>query len=232
MMKRKKHLVIIAVMLLSAGLAYQQNIGNKGSKAKTHQQKGDDEYRSALKIFWTAVYPSQAKTLYCNRSFSSKNYQKRKKYVNAEHIFPMSWVAKDLKCGTRKQCQRQSAAFRRIESDLHNIYPALIQINKARSNYRFGDIAGEKRQFAACDFEVDKQRRVAEPAAKIRGEIARSMLYMAYQYQLSLHQKTAALMRQWDRQDPPDNEEKRRAKIIQREQGRENPFITRYPFQG
>ncbi len=229
-MKRKKYLLVIATVLLSVGLTYQQNISDKGSTLKNDKQKSSDEYRSALKILWTKVYADQGKTLYCDAPFSTKDYKARKKQVNAEHVFPMSWVSKDLKCGTRKQCQRQSAAFRHIESDLHNIYPALIYINKARSSYRFGDIAGEKRQFGTCDFEIDKKHHVAEPTPKIRGEIARSMLYMAYQYQLTLYRKTAVLMQQWDKQNPPGQEEKRRAKIIQREQGRENPFITRYPF--
>ncbi len=163
-MKRKNYLIVIATVLLSAGLAYQQNISGKGSKSESYRQKSSNEYRNALKTLWTKVYANQGKTLYCDVPFSTKDYKARKKQVNAEHVFPMSWVSKDLKCGTRKQCQRQSAAFRHIESDLHNIYPTLIYINKARSSYRFGDIAGEKRQFGSCDFEIDKQRRVAEPA--------------------------------------------------------------------
>lgn len=223
---QKKPLMIIVGALLSAAIAFQQGYAGKKS-----QPRGNHEYRNALKTLWTKVYPSTGKTLYCGQSFSTKNYKARKKHVNAEHIFPMSWAAKDLNCGTRKQCQRQSAKFRGIESDLHNIYPALITVNKARSNYRFGDVRGEKREFGKrCDFEVNQRKRVAEPAKKVRGEVARAMLYMAYQYQLTLHKKTEQLMRKWDRQDPPGHEEKRRAKIIQREQGRENPFVSRYPF--
>lgn len=222
---RKKHLMMLAGAVLSGAIAFQQGYAKKSSSPRQN-----NEYRHALKTLWTKVYPSHGKTLYCNQSFSTKNYKERKKHVNAEHVFPMSWVTKDLKCGTRKQCQRKSAKFRGIESDLHNIYPALIHVNKDRSAYRFGEVAGEKRHYGSCDFEVDKKRRVAELTPKIRGEVARSMLYMAYQYNLSLHKKTEKLMKTWDKQDPPSKEEKRRAKIIQREQGRENPFISQYPF--
>ncbi len=220
----KKHL-LLAALLLSAGVTYQQtNAGNHPAK------RANGEYRQALKFFWTSVYARQGNTLYCDKRFSTKNYKERKQYVNAEHVFPMSWVTKDLHCGTRKACQKHSAAFRTIESDLHNIYPALIKVNKARSSYRFGDVKGEKRRFGSCDFEVDKKRRIAEPSPAVRGEVARAMLYMQYQYGLTLHKKTKALMLAWDKADPPGKEEKRRAKIIQAEQGRENPFISRYPF--
>lgn len=226
-MTANKRFMLITGAVLSVALALQQGYAGKKTKSRNN-----NEYRQALKTLWTKVYPSDGKTLYCGHSFSTKNYRERKKKVNAEHIFPMSWAAKDLKCGTRKQCQHKSAKFRGIESDLHNIYPALIHVNKARSNYRFGNVAGEKRQFGACDFEVNQRGRVAEPTAKARGEVARAMLYMMYQYDLTLHRKTEKLMRKWDKQDPPSKEEKRRERIIHQQQGRENPFITRYPFSG
>lgn len=233
---RKKQLMMIIGAVVSAAIAFQQGYAEKNVSQKTAKKnysRQNDEYRSALKTLWTRVYPSTGETLYCGQKFSTKNYKERKKHVNAEHIFPMSWVTKDLQCGTRKQCQQNSAEFRQIESDLHNIYPALINVNKARSNYRFGEVAGEKREFGKrCDFEVNQRGRIAEPTPAVRGEIARAMLYLAHQYGLSLHKKTEKLMKTWDRQDPPSQEEKRRAKIIQREQGRENPFITRYPFSG
>ncbi len=250
---RKKPIFILIGTILSAAIAYQQSAAdtssnnrnnrashnssskngsakNNSSNAYAKRRYANDEYRKALKNMWTQVYPSSGRTIYCNKQFSTRNRKERKKYVNAEHIFPMSWVAKDLNCGKRRQCQENSAQFRAIESDLHNIYPALINVNKARSNFRFGDVAGEKRQFGTCDFEVNKRKRIAEPDETVRGEVARAILYMAYQYNLSLHEKTEKLMRQWDRQDPPSKEEKRREAVIHKIQGRENPYISRYPF--
>lgn len=238
-MRYKKQIWLITATFLSAVVAYQQGLaGDKDNNGKQTinrktSNKSYSEYNDALRLMWTKVYKDQGTTLYCDKPFSTKSRKARAKAdVNAEHVFPMSWVTKDLKCGTRKQCQANSAEFRVIESDLHNIYPAGRVVNKARSNYRFGDVAGEQRHFGQCDFEVSAQKRIAEPASAKRGEIARSMLYLAYQYDLTLHRKTEKLMRDWDRQDPPNAEEKRRQAIIQREQGRENPFITRYPFAG
>lgn len=225
-MKRKK-LFILSGVLLSAAWAYQQQPAKK-----TRPKQSNSDYRQAMKTLWTKVYPRGGETLYCGERFSTKNKKKRRQHVNAEHVFPMAWVTRDLRCGTRKQCQRNSTHFEVIESDLHNIYPTKIALNKARSHYRFGNIPGEKRQFGNCDFEVDHRKRLAEPRPAVRGDIARAMLYMAYQYDLTLHRKTEKLMREWDKQDPPSKKEIRRAQVIEREQGRENPFITRYPYQG
>ncbi|PIE45617.1 MAG: hypothetical protein CSA45_01810 [Gammaproteobacteria bacterium] len=239
-MKLKKQLPTFAIVVILAAVAYQQQQqSDTAVPADTSRQLGpkrqydarNDSYSDALKTLWTAVYPHTGKTLYCDAAFSTDNRRERKKYVNAEHIYPMSWVSRALDCGSRKACRENSPRFRAIESDLHNIYPALIDVNKARSNYRFGPVAGEKRRFGVCDFEVDERKRIAEPPSAKRGEVARSMLYLSYQYQLPLDKKTQTLMRRWDGIDPPSDEERRREKIIHREQGRENPFIRRYPFK-
>lgn len=230
-MQRKKIGLIIASLVIVAVMAFQQSSAKKHNDKPWYGKSNNKDYGNALKTLWTKVYPNSGKSLYCGKSFSTKNRKKRKKHINAEHVFPMAWVTKDLNCGQRKKCQRKSAKFREIEADLHNIYPAQIHINRARGSYRFGEIAGEPRQFGQCDFEVNNKYRVAEPAENIRGNISRAMLYMQYQYDLTLHKKTEQLMRKWHKKYPPSGEEKRRAKIIQREQGRENPFIMRYPFK-
>lgn len=223
-MRYIKNLFIPFFLLLFITAAFSQ------TQQKKRYPRPDKSYRHALKLLWTKVYPKGGKTLYCGQSFANKNRKQRQKHINAEHVFPMAWASKDLGCGTRKQCQRNSSEFRTIEADLHNIYPAKININKARSHYRFAEITGEKRRFGTCDFEVDKKRRIAEPAPSVRGDIARAMLYMAYQYDLTLFAKNRKLLQQWDKIDPPSNEEKRRAAIIERLQGKENPYINRYPF--
>ncbi len=235
-MRRKKQWGLLLAAIISVAVAYFQQYklnppDNYQNNTEKMTFKNDAKsYNDALKILWGKVYRKGGKTLYCDVPFSTKNRKQRRKLVNAEHVFPMSWAAKALDCGTRKQCHKKNKKFREIESDLHNIYPAVIRINKARSNFRFGEVAGEKRYFGHCDFETDKRQRIAEPKPATRGEIARAMLYMEYQYGLPLHKKTKKLMLIWDREDPPTKEEKRRAKVIQKAQKKENPFVTRYPF--
>jgi len=182
-------------------------------------------YDEARPIFWRSVYPGKATSLYCGESFNSYN---RKGY-NVEHVFPMSWATNGLNCGSRKQCRNHSGQFNLIEADMHNLYPSRSDVNQQRSSYRYGEVSGEKRQFGSrCDFEVDYKKRVAEPAQNVRGEIARSMFYMADRYKsqgLVIFEKQAKLLYKWHKSDPPSKAELKRNNTIEALQGNRNPFI-------
>ncbi len=137
----------------------------------------------------------------------------------------MGWVARQLHCGDRRQCRRRSRLFNRIESDMHNMYPARKDLNRDRGSYAYGIIKGERWVEPGCDFELDHRHHRAEPRPAVRGDIARAMLYMADTYDLKLFRRQRDLLLKWHRQDPPDREERRRNRIIRRIQGNGNPWI-------
>jgi len=192
--------------------------------AKVMLKNNISNYSEAKDVFWSKVYP-EGHTIYCNKKFT----RFWKDDINVEHVFPMAWVKKSLNCGTRKECRRNSRLFNKIEADMHNLYPSIEELNYQRQSYRFGEIAGEKRQFGKqCDFEINKKKRVAEPRKKVRGDLARSMLYMEHKYHsvgLKLFNKQARLMLQWHYEDKPSKEELRRNDVIEKYQGNRNPFI-------
>ena len=70
---------------------------------------------------------------------------------------------------------------------------------------------------------------IAEPAEKIRGDVARAYLYMTYVYgtkfQMWIDEKQ--LMRDWNKQDPPDEWECSRTRLIELIQGNRNPILYR-----
>ncbi len=183
------------------------------------------DYSQARSILWQSLYSNGGKTLYCGESFSSQ----QRNGFNVEHVFPMSWVTNSLDCGTRNQCRDKSKAFNKIEADLHNLYPSRSDVNQARSSFAFGEITGEQREFGKdCDFEVNEQQRTAEPGLAVRGEVARAMFYMAYQYQqygLKLFSKQQHLLQQWHINDAPSEHERSRNDKIEKLQGNRNPFI-------
>ncbi len=181
----------------------------------------DTAYFRNLPLFWSQLYGDGGHTLYCNRPFGPRKGRR----INVEHVFPMGWVARALGCGSRSRCRATSPRFNRIEADMHNLYPALARINKARGSRAFGRVPGERRAFGTCDFEIDAQKGWVEPRPAVRGNIARAMLYMQSRYGLKLFPRQARLLRQWHREDPPDPEERRRNRIIERLQGERNPFI-------
>jgi deoxyribonuclease I len=113
-----------------------------------------------------------------------------------------------------------------MQSDMHNLFPTVGEVNGDRSNYIFGEIDGEDRKYGECDFEVAE--RIAEPKKSIRGDIARSYLYMSHQYKMKIPDDYEELLRRWHLSDPPDEWERDRNSLIEDVQGNRNPFID-YP---
>ena len=86
-----------------------------------------------------------------------------------------------------------------MEGDLHNLQPAVGEVNGRRSNYSMAMIAGEAREFGQCDVEIADRK--VEPRPAIRGDIARIYLYMdaAYPGRGVLSEKNRPLFAAWAR---------------------------------
>ena len=203
--------------ILAAGLLVAAAALSQGCSAG----EPPETYRQMLRELWGEVYAKGGVELYCGGRFDRDTVRN----LNAEHVYPMSWVTRELHCGTRDQCRERSAAFNRIESDLQNIYPARTDANRLRGSMPFAEIPGEQHAIAGCDIEVDEGRRVVEPRPAARGEIARAMFYMQQTYGLPIYPRQGELLLRWHRADPPDAEERRRNDVIARIQGHRNPFI-------
>ena len=185
------------------------------------QQERTDDYRRALSLMWGSLYRKGGSTLYCNKAFG----RNKGSDINVEHVTPMSWAAYALRCGRRDDCRATSRRFNQIEADLHNMWPSLKAVNKARRSYPFAIIKGEARPFPGCDFEFDKRRRTAEPRPGARGEIARSMFYMHEAYDIEIRRSLGRVLKRWNHDDPVSDEERRRNAMIEKLQGNRNPFI-------
>jgi len=180
-----------------------------------------ESYFDALPVFWDQIYFEGGETLYCGKTFGKR----RGRSINIEHVFPMAWVMKAEGCRSRDQCRTVSRRFNRIEADMHNLYPSRKDINKTRSSFPYGTVEGEQRVYGKCDFELDRRKRRVEPRPEARGNIARAMFYMQEAYGLRIYRRQGELLRDWNRDDPPDREEKRRNEAIASIQGNRNKFI-------
>ena len=181
---------------------------------------GSGNYLDTIPVFWRTLYPDGGQGLYCGRSFRPHD-----RSYNIEHVFPMSWVARALRCGDRQACRRKSPRFNQIESDMHNMYPARKDLNRERGSYPFREIRGENRVEPGCDLEIDHRDRAVEPRPAVRGDIARAMLYMAERYDLELFERQRRLLLDWHRSDPPDVAERERNRRIAKVQGTRNRWI-------
>lgn len=177
-------------------------------------------YLDTLPVFWRSVYPDGGVGLYCGRRFDARDRD-----YNVEHVYPMSWVTRALRCGDRDACRRNSRRFNEIESDMHNMYPVRKDLNRQRGSYPFRVLRGEQHVEHGCDMEIDHRARAVEPRPAARGEIARAMLYMADRYGLEIYARQRRLLLEWHRDDPPDDAERRRNRVIEQVQGRGNHWI-------
>ncbi|ELS3717101.1 endonuclease I family protein [Vibrio fluvialis] len=161
-------------------------------------------------------------------------YQVRKQKTRAsriewEHVVPAWQFGHQLQCwqkGGRKECSRNDTAFKRMEADLHNLTPAIGEVNGDRSNLNFSQWNGtDGATYGQCEMQVNFQQRKVMPPERARGAIARTYLYMSEEYGFRLSKSQTQLMQVWNRQYPVDKWECERDQRIFKIQGNHNPFV-------
>jgi deoxyribonuclease-1 len=87
------------------------------------------------------------------------------------------------------------------------------------------EIEGEQRRFGRCDFEIADRK--VEPPDAVRGDVARTYLYMdaAYPGRGIVSRKNRKLFEAWSAADPVDAWECERARRIARVQGNVNAVV-------
>ncbi len=222
-------------------------------KPNAHSQNFSEAKKQLRVLYRDKAPKKEQKTFYCNCpiTFSSKTKMepdlkacgytpyrqaKRANTINWEHIMPASWLGKQLQCwqktadskGGRKACQKDPEFMKR-EGDMHNLVPAIGEINGDRSNYPYTQFThGNKSNYGSCQFFVSTSKpRAVEPAPYTRGFIARAMLYMSKQYNIRLSDSDKKLLTVWNKKYPPTDWECKRNQIIKDIQGNDNSFITK-----
>ena len=200
------------------------------------------------------VFAGHETTFYCGCSYVGKEvdlascgYQARKdgkraKRLEWEHVVPAhafgqsykEWReghpdcvdSKDKSFKGRNCVRKRVKLFRFMEADLYNLQPAIGEVNGLRVNSSMEMIPGEKRAFGNCDVEIENKK--VEPRPEIRGDIARTYMYMdkAYPGKGIISQSDQKLFEAWHKLDPVDDWERERARRIEAIQGNKNSFIV------
>ncbi len=158
------------------------------------------------------------------------------------HTFK-EWTEGDERCvdarGKRfrgRRCAEHSPEFARMEGDMHNLFPAVGEVNALRGDLPMGLVDPPDRPhpnqtegvvtFGACRTSIENGTLL--PRAEVRGDLARAALYMdrAYPTRRILDEAHRALFLRWSAEDPPDAWEIERNRRIAERQGNENPFIA------
>ena len=184
----------------------------------------DDYNHVATDIFWNRLYAGGGWSLYCGYRFDQAGNSPAGYSIGIDHVYETEWMLDYLKCETRYQCySEQQDKFIGMESDLHNLYPAWTDLTVYRYGRQFGEINGEDWRFDSCDFEWGAG--VIEPRPLSRGNIARAIFYMYTKYNLPVSADLFETLKEWNRQDPPSEQEKIRNDRIEKIQGTRNPYI-------
>lgn len=129
--------------------------------------------------------------------------------MNIEHSWPQSKGAEGIaKC------------------DLHHLFPADAKANGRRGNFPFGWVSNPKwaeggSKLGNSIFEVRPQQR---------GNTARAMFYFAVRYGYDITGKQEQVLRQWHKEDPVDEYERKRCDRIENYQHNRNPFVDHPEF--
>ena len=171
--------------------------------------------------------------------YKPRKNEQRGQIIEWEHVVPANAFGNTRQCWRepictdkngksfkgRKCCENIDPVFRVMQADMYNLQPAVGELNADRSNYHYGIIAGEPREYGACDFEIEG--KLAEPREDIRGDIARTYFYMEDIYGIRISDKQRKLFEVWNKQDPMSEWERIRAERIEAIQGNKNKFITK-----
>ncbi|WP_367673342.1 endonuclease [Buchnera aphidicola] len=163
---------------------------------------------------------------------SSCGYKIRKNKNRAmriewEHVVPAWQFGHKKKCwkdGGRKQCDHDQT-YKSIESDLHNLQPAIGEINGDRSNFMYSQWSGNERQYGKCTIKIDFKNKRVEPPERAKGMIARTYFYMHKKYKIDLSKNLEILLKKWDDKFPVTKWECIREKEIFKIQGNHNDYV-------
>jgi deoxyribonuclease-1 len=159
--------------------------------------------------------------------YSVRKNANRAERIEWEHVMPAWEFGHQRQCwqnGGRKSCSKD-ADYRRIEGDLHNLQPAIGEVNGDRNNFQYSQWNGGEQQYGQCSMKVDFKQKLAQPPERARGAIARTYFYMRDQYHLRLSRQQTQLFTAWDKQYPVTSWECERDNRIAKVQGNHNSYV-------
>lgn len=202
--------------------------------------------KEALKI-----YKDHPTTFYCNCPIDWQNkkgvvdleacgYKIRKnenraRRVEWEHVVPASKFVdfetdgEQRSCwkeGGRKNCSKNDDVFKLMEGDLHNIQPAIGEINGDRGNLPFFEWESTADSvYGSCPIKIDFKRDQVDPPDAVKGQIARIYLYMYEKYNLKYSVGELIQMDHWNKIYPVNAWECERDRKIAKIQGNHNQYV-------
>ncbi|WP_434340098.1 endonuclease [Motilimonas cestriensis] len=201
-------------------------------------------FRQAKKAI-SIIYQQHPISFYCGCDINQQGkklipdhhscgYQVRKQKTRAariewEHVMPAWEMGHQRQCwqnGGRKNCTKNDNTFKLMEGDMHNLVPAIGEVNGDRSNYQFAESRQQPFQYGQCQMIIDFKNKKATPPDLQKGAIARIYFYMQDQYGVRISRQQKQLYQAWDKLYPVTAWECQRDRLIAKQQGNNNPYVT------
>jgi deoxyribonuclease-1 len=186
-------------------------------------------YSQARRILFGELYLENdgkgkfVEDVYCGKKFYFRtvdDISSMGSEVNIEHTWPQSKFSSQFDREMQK-------------SDLHHLFPTDSEANNKRGNHRFGNVNQREDQLNVpqCDdSKLGNQNgdMVFTPPTEHKGNVARAIFYFSIRYKLPITSEEEAVLREWHKNDPVNDQERANHDLIAKHQLTRNPFID-YP---
>lgn len=161
------------------------------------------------------------KDLYCENNYDKDNgvgpgQIPSSSVINCEHTWPQSKFNPNMSKSLQK-------------TDLHHLYPVNNRANSSRSNHMFAEVNGrvvnENCTSSYRGSAIGTDISAFEPPASHKGNIARAMFYFSVRFKMPIDDLQEKYLRNWNQEDPVDEQERERNEKIFAYQNNRNPFI-------
>lgn len=212
---------------------------NKSKKLLERVIYKEQEHR--IDIYCGCQYDEKKEVDFASCGYKPQKENKRAHRIEWEHVVPAEtfgqsfpeWRNGHPDCVDnkgrsfkgRKCAEKVNLEFRDMQADMYNLYPAVGEVNGLRSNYSMAMVPSSNYRFGECKTKIEDRK--IEPRPEVRGEIARTYLYMerAYPGHGIVSNKNEKLFQAWDKADPVDEWECERARRIAEIQGNVNMVV-------
>lgn len=178
---------------------------------------------------WTGKSGGRVDLASCG--YTPRRNASRASRIEWEHIVPAWVMGHQRQCwqkGGRKNCSTSDPIFRKMEADLHNLVPAIGEVNGDRSHFLYGMVSKTMpNQYGQCTTRTDFKDKTTEPRDAVKGFVARTTFYMYDRYGLSMSRTQQRILMAWDHKYPVTEWERERDNRIARLMGHHNPYVSR-----
>lgn len=142
--------------------------------------------------------------------------------LNTEHVFPKAHFRRS----------RSSSRYGEMKTDIHHLAPSMMKVNSFRGSFHFGYPNTSFESVSGCPESVrgigaarDGGQVVFLPRSKVRGDVARMVMYFSVRFNVAIQNVEEGMLRSWHESDPVDNKEYERNRLRYSVQGNRNPFV-------